>query len=158
MTRLLNLPEYHYSIQYPAQWTYADAGEGVVIFKGKTIDGSQKISVNIQTIATKLNGGHYATVKALMDDFWNQVPKHAEKVRFVERGAIELAGSDGEVLKGEQTEVMFFVKGKMLKHWQVMVMSPDRMLFQTWAFRTTVGEFEENREIGGEMLESWKIT
>lgn len=156
-TLQLNMPQYDYAIHYPTQWTYQDRGEGLVVFRGKTLDGLETISANIQTIATKKNGGHYVDVKALMDDFWIQVPKHAEKAAFLSRDAIELVGSDGSVLKGEQTIVTFYQHKKMLKHWQVMLMTHNGMIFQTYAFRTTADEFDKNQALAEAMFQSWQI-
>jgi hypothetical protein len=156
-TLSLAMPQYRYSINYPAQWSYQDKGEGVVIFKGKTLDGSHLISANIQTIATKKFGGHYVDVKALMDDFWDQVPKHMEKVKFIERKPIELVESDGRSFQGEQTTLTFIENGVTMKQWQVMLITQDGMIFQNYAFRTTADEFDKNFAVANTMYHSWMI-
>lgn len=153
----LDIPKYFYSIQYPVGWTHQDHGKGLVVFKGKTLDEKSGVLVNIQTIATKKNHGHYVDVKALMDDFYQQVPMHTEKASFGERQPITLVSAEGETLHGEQTTVTFYEEGKLIKHWQVMFMNPDGMLFQTWAYRTQETEFDANHPLAEEMLSSWKI-
>ncbi len=146
--------KYRYSIQYPNQWRPHDEGSGVVVFKD--LPGKEAYTlVNIQTIYTKKAGGHYATVKDLMDDFISQVPKHTAGVKFFKRTTISLPQDQDE--QGESVSLIFNENGHQLKHWQVMFLSKDGRFFQAWGYRAPVSSYEVNYPLAKAMLESWVI-
>ena len=147
--------EKQYSIHYPASWQVHDHGKGMVVFIGKV--GKLPLSVNIQTIFTKKAHGEYPTIKALMDDFWYDVPKHTDQVKFLERRPILLVEPDGAKLSGEQATLTFKERGVTFKQWQIIVMSRDGVLFQAWAYRAPLKDFDTNRPLAEDILASWEI-
>lgn len=142
---------YHYSIHYPASWQCHAKDQGVVVFN------TQAASVNIQTIYTKKGGGHYASVKDLMDDFQSQVPRHTQHAHFLERHPFVLTQTTGEKLTGEATTLTFYENGQTLKQWQIMLISRDGLIFQAWAYRAPVKEYADNLTDAVAMLRSWVI-
>jgi hypothetical protein len=157
LTQSFTSKVYHYSLRYPAVWIYHDKGKGVVIFENKKGTDASPFLINLQTLFTKKGGGEYPTIKALMDDFWSQVPKHTERVNFLDRKPILLLQPDGTRLMGEQTTLTFYENGQTFKHWQVMMMSRNGLLFQAWAYRAPLSFYEANKAYAEAMLASWVI-
>ncbi len=157
LTQSYENQEKQFSIQYPTSWKMHDEGKGTIIFLKKEGKSSLPISVNIQTLFTKKARGEYSNVKALMDDFWAQVPKHNEDANFIERRPITLIESDGSKLLGEQTTLTFKENGQTFKQWQIMVMNQNGTLFQAWAYRAPLKEYNSNLKLAQAMLISWRI-
>lgn len=157
LKRTYESKEKQYTIQYPTNWQFIDEGKGAVVFRGKAGKSSLPVSVNIQTIFTKKARGEYSSVKALMDDFWSQVPRHTEDVKFQGRRSIMLVESDGTKLSGEQTTLTFKENGETFKQWQIMVMTKDGRLFQAWAYRAPLKYYNANLSLAQSMLTSWRI-
>lgn len=155
LTHAFDSTAYHYSIHYPENWTPRDLGNGVVVFRFSSIKPSYKLLVNIQTIYTKKAGGHYATVKDLMDDFISQVPLHTSRSHFSDRKPITLPQPNSNSYSGESITLTFNENGQVLKHWQVMVMSRDGRVFQAWAYRAPVQYYDINYPIASAMLATW---
>lgn len=150
LTQLFQSTNYHYSISYPADWSYHQVDPGAVIFK-PNLPNHQ--SINIQTLYTKQGGGKYKDVKALMDDFYDQVPRHTNQVLFLERKPISLTS-----YQGEQTTFLFSENGLHYKQWQIMLLTEKGNIFQAWAYRNLQNNFDKDYEIAKEMLNSWKIS
>lgn len=147
---------YHYSIPYSSNWKVFSRGDGVVVFKLQDKQ-SPGVSINIQTIYTKFGGGEYPDIKALMDDFYSQVPQHFGKVKFLKRDAISVKQPDGSLRVGEQTTLNFSMNGVAYQQWQVMLISRDGRLFQAFAYRSPVAYFNQYQPLAAAMVSSWKI-
>lgn len=143
----------HYTISYPANWRMFERGQGVVVFKPKP---GTAFLINIQTLLTKQAGGTYPDVKALMDDFYSQVPKHVNHAKFIWRLPIELMQPKGESLVGEQTLLTFEEGGQTLKQWQVMLVKKAKV-FQAFAYRAPLAQFDATKPLAEAMLHSWII-
>lgn len=147
----------NYTIEYPSTWRSFDRDEGVVLFKNDYKKMGYPLLVNIQTIYTKKAGGAYPNVKTLMDDFYAQVPKMVDQGKFSDRSPFELTTVDGTKLKGEQTFLTFVVNKNTIKQWQIMLVTPDNKIFQTFAYRAPIEVFDANKPIADAMLKSWKL-
>jgi hypothetical protein len=154
LKNIFDSQSYHYAIHYPSQWKVHDHGDGVVVFKPFT---DSKTFINIQTIYTKKAGGHYATVKDLMDDFKSEVPRHAAGVTFFARQPIVLQQPNGEKLVGESITLTFKDHLQWLKHWQVMLVNQSGRVFQAFGYRAPIRNFDANYALATEMLQTWVI-
>mgnify|MGYP000063543442 CR=1 FL=1 len=143
----------HYTINYPTHWRVFPRGQGVVVFKPKP---GAAFLINIQTLLTKEAGGTYPDVKALMDDFYSQVPKHVDHAHFMWRKPFTLQQSAGS-LRGEQTLLTFNEAHQTLKQWQVMLVNKNDKVFQAFAYRAPEGEFDASQPLAQAMLHSWVI-
>lgn len=157
LTNVYDSAEKQYSIHYPATWQYKDLGKGAVVFVEINGKKPHLTSINIQTIFTKKAHGTYPTIKALMDDFWSQVPKHADQAKLYDRKPITLVEPDGTKLTGEQTTLTFKEYGVTFKQWQIMVMTNDGILFQAWAYRAPIQDYDANLKLAESMLATWVI-
>lgn len=144
-----------YNIEYPSTWQGFDRGEGVVVFKNNMQQTGYPVMINIQSIYTKKGGGKYPTIKALMDDFYSQVPKHVDNAKFTDRSPYVLTQANGVSWTGEQTYLTFVVNKHTIKQWQIMIVSPDGKIFQAFAYRAPLEYFDANKETADAMLKSW---
>ncbi len=152
-TYLYENQNYKYSIQVPDKWQAHDHGDGVVVFNSP----HAQTTVNIQTIFTKKAKGHYENVKALMDDFVSQVPKHTQHAKFTDRKPIVLTLSNGTKLIGESIILTFFENDVSFKQWQVMLINQDGRLFQAFAYRAPVNDYDLDYKKAMTMFASWNI-
>jgi hypothetical protein len=149
--------EGRYSIKYPDNWIYENAGKGSVIFSGKKDTPSYFSTVNIQTLLTKKSGGEYGSVKDVIDDIKKQVLKESPKTTFLNENNYDLTIKNGSQLNGKFLIFIYSYEGHIIEQWQIVIPRNDGQVFYTWAYTAPLSQYNQDLPIAKAMLASWNI-
>ncbi|OPY71536.1 MAG: hypothetical protein A4E63_01492 [Syntrophorhabdus sp. PtaU1.Bin050] len=145
-----------YSIRYPGDWIhYVQAGH-TVVFIGKKEGDSHLPTVTIKNVfSTKVEGGIYKDVDAVIQDFESQLKTTKEPNIY---GPMTFFYKKNNlVLEGKQIVSEYVWKGEKYRQWVIVVPHSGGQVFHVWSYTSPANRYESYRAVAKAMLDSWTI-
>lgn len=146
-----------YKLKYPSSWIYELPSKGTIIFSGKRGTKGYFVTVSIQTVLSKSDGGDFATVKDFMADIKKQSNKLSPDTRLLDKGQFVVKDKNGSSNSGEYMVFTYKYKGEIFKQWQVVVLRKDKSVFYAWAYTAPAPLYDQYLKTAKDILESWLI-
>lgn len=145
-----------YSIQYPADWIYNKQAAHVLLFSRKEGVDKYVPIIGIQNLlSTKIKGGKYQSISAVIEDFQNQlkITKHAKvfpaEPFIYNRNDLKLAG--------QQFLAEYNYNGKNHKQFLVAVPRTSGDIFYVFIYSAPIEQYDKYYGAAQAMLDSWII-
>lgn len=145
-----------YSIQYPADWVYHKQAAHILLFSRKEAADRYIPIVGIQNLlSTKVKGGKYQNLMAVIEDFQNQlkITKHAK----VFPPEPYVYNKRDLRLSGQQFIAEYNYKGVNNKQFLVAIPRLQGDVFHVFIYSAPVEQYEKYFYTVKAMLDSWII-
>ncbi|OPX95206.1 MAG: hypothetical protein A4E58_02243 [Syntrophorhabdus sp. PtaB.Bin006] len=145
-----------YSIRYPGDWIHYTQAGHTVVFIGKKEDDSHLPTVTIKNVfSTRMKGGIYNDVDAVIQDFESQLKTTKEPSIY---GPMTfLYRKNNLVLEGKQVVAEYVWKGEKYRQWVIIVPRSGGQAFHIWSYTSPAHRYESYRAVAKAMLDSWTI-
>lgn len=156
LSNLFEAKDNKYSIGYPDDWSYTDAGKGTILFMGKPGTAANHVNVNIQTLRSKKSGGNYSNIKDIISDLKTQLTTQASNAQILSQGEAQLPNNPKR-FHGEYLVFSYNYKNQAYKQMEFIISRDDDMAYYTWAYTAPADQYDANLPVAKAMYESWKI-
>lgn len=145
-----------YSIQYPADWIYSKQAAHILLFSRKDgVDKNVPI-IGIQNLlSTKIKGGKYQSIGAVIEDFQNQL-KITKQAKVFPAEPFIYNRNDLK-LAGQQFLAEYNYKGKNNKQWLIVLPRVGGDIFHVFIYSTPAEQYDKYLGTAKAMLDSWII-
>jgi hypothetical protein len=147
---------YGYTLTYPEDWVYVKKSPHIIVFAKKTDTNANAPVVGVQNLlSTKIKGGKYKDINAVIADFENQlrITKHAE----VFPAEIYTYNKNGVSLTGKKFIAEYIFKDKKYKQLIMAIPRKNGELFHVWIYSAQAEQYDKYFPIVRTMLDSWVI-
>ena len=145
-----------YSIQYPADWIYQKQAAHILVFSRKEGADKHVPIVSIQNLlSTKIKGGKYQSISAVIEDFQNQL-KITKQAKVFPAEPFIYNRNDLK-LAGQQFLAEYNYEGKNNKQFLVVVPRAGGDIFYVFTYSTPIEQYDKYFDTAKAMLDSWII-
>ena len=146
-----------YTIKYPGAWK-ASFDSGKALFNGAKTEKDIGPAVGVRNVkSTKVEGGVYKDIDAIVKDIESQLVSKELKDVKVYPAEPYTYQKGGVKVVGKQFSAEYIYAGSPYRQWFVIVPRPDGRMFHLWYFVSNVATYDKNLETAKAMLDSWMI-
>ena len=147
---------YGYTLNYPENWTYVKKSPYVIVFTKKTGTDVNAPVVGVQNLlSTKVTGGKYENMDAVIKDFENQLK--ITKQAKVYPAETYVYDKNGVKITGKQFMAEYVFKNNNYKQLIIVIPRKNGEMFHVWVYSATAGVYDKNIATFKAMFDSWMI-